>query len=627
MSGEVGGIMSSSDLEGRVIQGYKLLHLVGKGGMAWVYKAEHEKFGDKMAVKILLPHLSDDEDIRRRFLEEAKIQFKLRHPNIIQVSDIIESGRIFGFVMEWADGKNLKQVVSGLEKPVSRKDMWRIMLPVLDAVGYAHQQGLVHRDIKPANILLHQDDGVIVPKIADFGIAKALDDGEEKTATGMTMGTLKFMPPEQIMDAKRVDHRADVYALGVTLYMMATLRLPFEGRQEFVIYQQMNEVPPPPSSHNSGLPATFDRVMRKALAKKPEDRFQSCAEFGHALSLALIDPDAISVGVEELDTTKIFELLQHLPEENSVYQTTLTPLSPNLVQELYSSHTSDTITKLHKFVLEGDPESDSLAGQQPRAVLSTEELGGETILGPSAIPSSSSGGNKTGLIIGLVVALLALGGGGFYFLGMGKNNTSPQARKRPVASACQTGATRPCYPKGASGKGVGLCKSGQQTCTNGAWGSCQGAVTPGKETCDGKDNDCNGKVDDNIKLASKSCQTTIGTCKIAGTQSCSSGKLTCQAPSGDTKPKKGQLWVHLSPKASFQVRVRVKKWSDQSASHKTCFDVGTSSRRRRIQIKGKRYFRCSFSVRSKVKEVWVKMRRFDPNDLQPPSYYCKKKTR
>lgn len=628
---EVGGpFQSHEDLEGKVLQGYRLIRLIGKGGMAWVYRGEHARFKESLAVKVLRPHLADDEEVRARFLEEAKIQFKLRHPNIIQVSDIVDEGRIFGFVMEWAEGRNLKQVLKRLERPASRKDIWRVMGPVIDAVGYAHQEGVVHRDIKPANIMLHHTPtGEIVPKVADFGIAKALDEEEGKTGTGITMGTLKYMPPEQVRDAKRVDHRADIYALGVTLFMMATLRAPFEGRQEFVVYQQMNEDPPPPSQFNPSLSPAFDRVLQRALAREAEDRFQSCAEFGHALSLALLDPEQLHVDLGELDTHKIYNMLAELPEEHSIYQTDLTPLSPGLVQQLYRSHTADTITKLHQFVVHGEGEGqtplphkalESAAAPAPEG----EPVPDETVVSqPSyAAPSATTNHTILAVIIGVLLSLLLVTGGllAYTFRAELGQRLGWGAKAQVTKTNCQEGTERLCYTGSDESRGKGSCKAGKQTCRGGAWGSCQGQVLPAKEVCDGKDNDCNGKVDESFTEQDKPCQVQESQCLLPGKQVCLKGKVACKPDTKALASSDRYIRLSLAPgKGQYRVRIG-RKW--MRTKQKACFQPKYRSTRLSIRRRG--YYTCVFRLRKKrrAKPVKVLMRRRGGMALDPPPSYC-----
>ncbi len=640
-----------NDLEGSEIQGYLLESLVGKGGMAWVYKALHKKLNEYMAVKIMLPHLIDEGDLRERFLDEAKIQFKLKHPNIVQVTDIIEQGHIIGIVMEWIGGENLKQSMDRMEQPVSRKDIWRVMSPVLDALGFAHSRNLVHRDIKPANILLHREEGYLVPKIADFGIAKILGDEGGKTQTGTAMGTLKFMAPEQIRDSKNVDQRVDVYALGMTLFIMATLRFPFEGSQEWIIYQQINDDPPPPSTYNSRLSSAFDRVVLKALAKDPEERFQNCAELGHALSLALLDPESITKEDRDLNTADIYNMLLALPEEHSIYETTLEPLSATLAQRLFSGD-SNTMMNIQKYVMEESDATTYDGGSSPAASMSLEDTSAETMVASEGLldkvlpkkPKKAKKSKKTSkeasssspmVAIVAIVVLLVLGGGGFFMMGglSGKNAVTPpiprpnQNQSRPSttprtprpAATCQNGATQPCY-SGASGtKNRGICKAGTRTCNHGKFGACLGQVLPKEETCNGLDDDCNGKVDETFAKQGKSCTSKIGECSVAGMYKCSTKqkKAVCVRDS-KASAQGDNIKLRIRPSSrTFRISYARKK---RRVKGSYCF--GLSFKRTRVRLSSRGYYVCTFKLPRRSKTLRIRMKRINPNDFAPSVTYC-----
>lgn len=266
-------------LEGETIQGqYIIEKLVQKGGMAWLYKARHKILQEPMAIKILFPQWSDDPLVRVRFIDEAKIQFKLKHPYIVQVTDVIEEEGIIGIVQEWVDGEDLSQYIQRFDGPMPLDELWEITKPLLEALDFAHEMGVVHRDVKPSNVLLGRVGSRSIPKLADFGIAKILDELGERTTTGTTLGTMKYIAPEQIRDSKSVDHRADIYGFGVMLYRMATGSYPFTGKIESVMFKQLYEAPPRPREINPDLSPEFEEVILQCLTKHPEDRFPDCTE-------------------------------------------------------------------------------------------------------------------------------------------------------------------------------------------------------------------------------------------------------------------------------------------------------------------------------------------------------------
>lgn len=253
---------SPEELAGRFPQ-LEVLELLGKGGMGAVYKARHKGLDRLVAVKILPPEISRDAAFAERFTREARALAKLNHPNIVAVYDFGQTTEgLFFFVMEFVDGVNLRQALR--TGGIASKEALAIVPQVCDALQYAHDEGIVHRDIKPENILIDKKGRV---KIADFGLAKLLGRSESDlalTGTHQVMGTLRYMAPEQMEGSKQVDHRADIYSLGVVFYELLTGELP------------MGRFAPP--SKKVQIDVRLDEVVLRALEKEPEQRWQQASE-------------------------------------------------------------------------------------------------------------------------------------------------------------------------------------------------------------------------------------------------------------------------------------------------------------------------------------------------------------
>ena len=270
------------NLIGQSLGRYHILEQLGEGGMATVYKAFDTRLERDVAVKVIrvdqfAPAVL--ERILKRFEREAKALARLTHPNIVHINDYGEQDGIPYLVMDYLPGGTLKQ---RLGKPIPWQEAARLLIPVAEALEYAHEHGIVHRDVKPSNILLTEKGQ---PMLTDFGIAKILESEEtaELTGTGMGVGTPEYMAPEQ-SSSKIVDQRADIYSLGIVLYEMVTGRKPFIAETPLaVLIKQASEPLPRPRQYVPDLPEAVEKVLIKALAKKPEDRYQSMGDFANAM--------------------------------------------------------------------------------------------------------------------------------------------------------------------------------------------------------------------------------------------------------------------------------------------------------------------------------------------------------
>ncbi len=261
---------------------YEIRHEIGRGAMGVVYEGYDPMIKRIVALKtIRADQLAGAEgpNVVARFRREAQAAGRLNHPNIVSIYEFGEDAGTWFIAMERIDGRELKQCFEANER-FTTADIVRIMAQVLDALDYSHRQGVIHRDIKPANIFL-LPGGVV--KVADFGIAHI--ETSNLTQVGAVMGTPSYMSPEQIMGLP-VDGRSDLFSAGVILYQFLTGERPFAGSATTTMQKVLKEDPLPPSSLNVQAPAGMDAVVRKALAKRPEDRFQTAREFADALRAA-----------------------------------------------------------------------------------------------------------------------------------------------------------------------------------------------------------------------------------------------------------------------------------------------------------------------------------------------------
>jgi serine/threonine protein kinase len=273
----------------RVTDRYMIDGVLGEGGMGVVYRANDLTRERSVAIKALHASLMGDAEIRRRFTREAQLMLGWNHRHVARVHEIVEHPDLLAFVMEYVEGPTLEEHAQRWNGKLPYDDIRLIFSGVLDAMQQAHAAGIIHRDLKPHNVLLRMEDDGVIPKIVDFGIAKILE-GTTYTMTGALLGTCRYMSPEQAQSPQDVDHRSDIYSLGVTLYRCVTGRCPFEGNNHFaVMMAHVSQPPEPPSAFRPHMPPALEQIILRALAKDRTDRPQSCAEFRTALEDALVD--------------------------------------------------------------------------------------------------------------------------------------------------------------------------------------------------------------------------------------------------------------------------------------------------------------------------------------------------
>ncbi len=292
--------MTSPDLAFLALQAavagrFSLEQELGRGGMGVVYLARDVQLERPVAIKLLAPHLAARDDMRRRFLREARTAAQCFHPHIVPIHEVAEAGDLAWFVMGYVPGETLAERLRRAG-PLTAEQLRRVGREIGWALAYAHERGVVHRDVKPENILLEQGTGRAL--ITDFGIAwqePRAGSGTSTPATGEVMGTARYMAPEQAL-GEVLDGRADLYALGVTLYVAATGRHPYEGRNAIaVMVQQQTQPAASVRQHAPRLPAALADAIDQCLAPAPADRFASAAAFVAAIERS---PDGAELAVE-----------------------------------------------------------------------------------------------------------------------------------------------------------------------------------------------------------------------------------------------------------------------------------------------------------------------------------------
>ncbi|MGA2136899.1 MAG: serine/threonine-protein kinase [Bryobacteraceae bacterium] len=277
---------------GREIGNYRIVEKIGEGGMGVVYKAIETQLDRPVAIKALHPQFSSNSELMERFRAEARAQAQMNHPNVATLyTFLVQDGAAY-MVMEFVDGEAFDRMVQRLG-PIPIAEALPAFRQALAGIGYAHHLGILHRDIKPSNLMLNRE-GVV--KVMDFGLAKVMGD-RSLTATGVRLGTVYYMSPEQILN-RPADTRSDIYSLGATLYEILTGKVPFPGDSDFhILNAHVNTPPPLLSGACPNISGGIEQAVLKALAKNPDERFQSAEEFAAALEQGgdTISPFAVTV--------------------------------------------------------------------------------------------------------------------------------------------------------------------------------------------------------------------------------------------------------------------------------------------------------------------------------------------
>jgi serine/threonine-protein kinase len=269
--------MTAEFTVGQSVGDYEVLSILGLGGMGKVYKVRNVISDRAEAMKVLLPDLNSHQSLADRFLREIRLLASLNHPNIAALRTALTYENQLVMIMEFVEGETLANRIA--RAPISTAEAVNYSEQILSALSYAHKHSIIHRDIKPANMMLTPQGAV---KLMDFGIARSGTDGS-LTSTGTTLGSLNYMPPEQVR-GEAADARSDLYSFGISLYELLTGKLPFQGDSQYsLMTAQLNQQPASPISLRADVPPALNEIILMAMAKEPSDRFQSADAFANAL--------------------------------------------------------------------------------------------------------------------------------------------------------------------------------------------------------------------------------------------------------------------------------------------------------------------------------------------------------
>lgn len=291
------------NLTGRQFGPYQITAPLGEGGMAAVYKAYQPAMERYVALKVLPRHFAEDPQFVTRFQREAILLAKLQHPHILPVFDYGQADGFTYIVMPFVPSGTLTDELSGRPQPLPR--IRQVISQIGDALSYAHSRGLIHRDIKPSNVLVDESGNCL---LTDFGLARMMEDSINLTTSGTIMGTPAYIAPEQ-GSGEKLDARCDIYSLGIILYEMATGRVPYQaGTPMEIVHKHIQDPLPPPRAINPNLPETIERIIIKALAKRPDNRYQSANDMVRAIQIAI--PESPASSEKEIKATLKADAIQ-----------------------------------------------------------------------------------------------------------------------------------------------------------------------------------------------------------------------------------------------------------------------------------------------------------------------------
>jgi serine/threonine protein kinase len=339
---------------GQTVGDYQILGILGRGGMGAVYRVRNTLTDRQDAMKVVLPSATSSGEIADRFLREIRIHASLQHPHIAAIRTAFRSGESVLMIMELIEGVPLDAKLREGHLPLG--DVFRMADDILSALSHAHARGIVHRDIKPSNIIVTPRGA---PKLTDFGIATAAGD-ERITRSGMAVGSLAYMSPEQVM-SKPLDERSDIYSFGITLYEALVGRRPFRATTEYSLMEaHLHEAPVSPGALVPSIPLGVSSVVLKSLAKAPEDRYQTAAEFQSAWRNAFFGGnESPTVALTHTQPLPHIEA-KDLARVESGLTRVLGPIAKNLVAKAAAQyHTVDTLSR--HLATEITVESDRIA--------------------------------------------------------------------------------------------------------------------------------------------------------------------------------------------------------------------------------------------------------------------------
>jgi len=284
----------------KIIGKYRIVEQIGRGGMGIVYKGEHVSLGRFVAIKTLTANLTLDPQYLSRVMREAKILAELQHSNIVYIYDIESEGGTDYLIMEYVPGKTVAELLKE-HGPFAVNRAIKIVSEVASALSHSHKRHVIHRDIKPGNIMITEDGDV---KVTDFGVAK-VTAGADVTQTGLIQGTPYYMSPEQARGYSDIDGRSDIYSLGIVFYQMVTGKVPFTGNSQFdILEKQIREPPVPPSVLANSLPAIYEEIILKCIAKDRANRFPTAGDLLKSLKHIVTSEDAAATKESQSDSSK-----------------------------------------------------------------------------------------------------------------------------------------------------------------------------------------------------------------------------------------------------------------------------------------------------------------------------------